>query len=204
MPAFDIPANLAFNTYSELVAGINDWLDRADLTGVAQQMISLAERELRRQLQPYFGEKTAAIAVVGGFGALPADCGTIRRLAYRGEPLNQITAFSVEDGPCMPIGYTLEQGGIRVWPAGDYTLAVLYHADLPQLSASNPSTDLLQQHPDLYFYGALMLGGVYLADPDAKSTYGTLYGAALESAKEYMMRQRYSGPLVPRFRMAMP
>ena len=55
MPVFDVPANYAFDTYDELAAAINDWLDRSDLTGTAQQMIALCEARLRRELVPCAG-----------------------------------------------------------------------------------------------------------------------------------------------------
>ncbi len=205
MPAFDIPANLAFDTFDKLVSGINDWLDRDDLTGpVPQQMIALAEAEIRRRLQPYFTEKSTSIAVTNGYGELPSDYGILRRVSLGGWPLSQVSAFTVEDGGCIPVGYSIEDKGLRIWPQGDYVVAVLYQPFLPALSSTTQSTDLLQQHPDLYFYGALVLSGAYLSDENAKSTYGTLFNAAMASAQEYLMRQRYAGPLVPRLGFRVP
>ncbi|MGL5734742.1 MAG: phage adaptor protein, partial [Beijerinckiaceae bacterium] len=75
MPAFDVPANRAFDDYNGLVDAINDWLDRSDLEGVAQQMIALAESNMRRELQPFFLETSASVTTVDGIGAFPTDYG---------------------------------------------------------------------------------------------------------------------------------
>jgi hypothetical protein len=201
MPAFDIPANLAFDTYDGLVSSINDWMDRSDLSGFAQQMIALSEARMRRELTPYFGEKNVAVAVTAGFAPLPTDYGTIRRVVMRGVPLNNIGAYTTECSPGVAQGYSVEQSSLRIWPAGDYAVTVLYQPELPQLSAANPATDLLQRQPDLYFYGALMFANGYVADDARAVLFKQLWDEAMDSAKQYFLRQKYPGPLVPRLRV---
>lgn len=200
MPAFDVPANFAFDTYDELVAAINDWMDRSDLSGFAQQMVALAEARMRRELSPYFNETSATLGVVGGLAALPSGYGTLQRVVYRGSTLNAISAFS-DEGGCIPIGYSVEQSSLRIWPAGDYTVTILYRPELPQLSATNTSTELLQRHPDLYFFGSLMFANGYVTDDARAGMFKQLWDEALDSARQYFLRQKYSGPLVPRLRV---
>ena len=52
MTAFIINSNLAFDNYSELIAAINNWLDRDDLTAVCPQFIALAEDKIRKRIEP--------------------------------------------------------------------------------------------------------------------------------------------------------
>lgn len=201
MPAFDVPANLAFDTYSELVAAINDWLDRSDLDGVAGQMIALCEARLRRELVPYFSQISADVDAVDGLAAFPTDFGTLVRVVYDRRDLPQVSVGAALDIPTSyaePYAYTIEAAGLRLWPATDSTVTLLYQPTLPQLSEALPGTDLLSLHPDLYFYGALMFAQGYLANDNRAMLFKQLWDEALDSAKRYFLRQSFAGPLVPR------
>lgn len=201
MAVFDVPALYALTSYSDLVAALNDWLDRGDLTGAAQQFIALAEARMRRELAPYFGETTTAINLTGGMGALPSDCGIITRVSYAGSRLPQLSPGAALDVPTTysePVGYTVETGGLRVWPNLDCVVSVLYEQSLVSLSEATPTNGLLDAHPDLYFYGAAMFALGYVANDERAALFKGLWDEALESAKTYLTRQRFAGPLVPR------
>ncbi|MBS4048108.1 MAG: hypothetical protein KG075_17310 [Alphaproteobacteria bacterium] len=200
MPAFDVPANLAFDNYGELIAGINDWLDRSDLTGSAPTMIALAESRLRRELAPFFVEKSASISVTAGVGAFPDDFGTLTLVSCDGKPLVQVSPFAALDIPASSVAsaYTIEASGIRVWPAGDFTVTLLYKPALPQLTETTPTASLLSAHPDLYFFGAMMFAEGYVANDPRASLFKGLWDEAIAEAKVYLTRQSFGGPLVPR------
>ena len=204
MPVFNVPDNYAFDNYTKLVAAINDWLDRSDLTGVAQQMISLAEARMNRELSPLFRETSASLVTVAGFAALPANTGQVRRVTYAGAALRSLPQLSAVEAVNIPItyvepyAYTLEQGGIMLWPQGAFTISVLYVPLLANLTAANPSNDLLSLHPDLYFFGTLFWGEVYEADDPRAARVKALWDEALQSAKVFFTKQKFGGPLVPR------
>lgn len=201
MPAFSVPQNLAFDSYGDLVEAINDWMDRADLTGAAQGMIALAESRMRRELTPYFSEVSANVTSVDGVAALPSDFGTLNRVIYDGQALPQLSVSGATHVPTdysRPYAYTIEASGLRLWPNGDYTVTLLYQPELSQLSEATPSNTLLDKHPDLYFFGSLLFAHGYLADDSRAATFKALWDEALESAKAYFARQRFAGQLVPR------
>ena len=200
MPAFDVPANYAFDSYDALVSAINDWLDRTDLDGSAQGMIALAEARLRRELTPLFSEVGGTVACVEGIGALPADCSTLARVIYDGSVLPQLSSRSIGDygDGARPCAYTLEAGGLRLWPALTATVSVLYQPALVSLSEGTPNNELLDKHPDLYFFGALLFAEGYLANDSRAAVFKGLWDEALAEARRYFMAQRYAGPLVPR------
>ena len=201
MPAIYVPGNYAFETYSELVAALNDWLDRADLDGVAGQLIALCEARLRRELAPLFLQASAdVITVATGLGVLPADYGTLDRVIYGTRVLPNLGATT---GPLMadasePWAYTLEADGLRLWPAFAGTVTLLYQPTLPALSADTPSTDLLVKHPDLYFHGAMLFAEGYLANDRRAANFKALWDEGLAEAKQYLTRQKFAGPLVPK------
>ena len=200
MTAFSVPANLAFDSYYELVSGINDWLDRNDLTGAAQQMIALCEARLNRELAPYFNETSLSVVTVDGFGAFPADFGTLERVVYGTRALPQISLGNALDvqAHSEPYAFTIEAGQIRVWPAGNFTLTLTYRPRLVALSESSPNSDLLSAHPDLYFFGSLMFAHGYEANDSRAAMFKQLWDEAIDSARRYLTMQRFGSRLVPR------
>lgn len=192
---------MAFSNYSELVASINDWLDRSDLSGVADDMIVLAESRLRRELAPYFTEtSTTSTSASTGAVTLPGDVGTINRVIYDGQAIPQIDKAVAADGATgtVPVAYTVEAGAVRLWPAGAYEVTILYNPIVPHLTATNPTNAVFLAHPDLYFYGAMLYANGYLSDDQRAASFAQLWDASLEEAKRYMTRQAFAGPLVPK------
>ena len=202
MTAFIINANLAFDNYGELIAAINDWLDRDDLTAVCPQFIALAEDKIRRRIEPYFLEVSTTLTTDEmGFSALPVDFKQAKRVISDKEPIYQRSPNAVgnmtEDTTCVA-GFTLEKGGLRVWPAAVQTLELLYQPLLPRLTNGNPTNSLLDLYPSLYFYGAMSFALTYLEDDERAGQYLTLFEQALGEVASYYREQRQAGPMVAR------
>lgn len=191
---------MAFANYTDLVASINDWLDRSDLTGAAPDMIALAESRMRRELSPLFAERSADLtSLATGIAAVPADFGTLDRVIYDGATLNQlgeVPAANLGTGT-VPLAYTIEANAIRLWPAGAYDITILYHPVLSFLTVANPTTVLLDSHPDLYFHGAMLYAHGYVKDDPRAAQFKALWDEALEEAKRYFTRQVFSTSLKP-------
>ncbi len=201
MTAFAVPANLAFDNYTDLADAISDWMNRNDLTGSVPSMVALAEARMRRELVPHFSEVSTSVVTADGLGTLPSDYGTLNRVMYDNRhlpQLSQVAASHVSTSATVPYAYTIEAGNIRTWPAGDFTLSVLYQPLLPQLSAANPSNTLIETHPDLYFYGAMMFAEGYVANDERAGLFKALWDEALDSARRYFVRQKLAMPLTPR------
>lgn len=205
MTVFAVPANLAFDTYSALIDAISDWMNRSDLTGSAPQMIALAEARIKRKMKPFFNETTVQVATTEGLGSLPTDCGELLRVIYDHDTLPRRSILNVSDldydtSAVRPTSYTLEADGIRIWPACDVTLDILYRLTLPQLSEAEPSNAFLVDHPDMYFFGAMMFAEGYVANDARASLFKGLFDEALEEVATYMSAQKYAGALAPRLR----
>ena len=197
MPAFDVTANLAFDTYDELIAAIGDWLDRSDLTGNAPQMIALCEARLRRELQPLMSETSATVDVVAGVGVFPTDCDIIRLVEYDGGALDQVNPIhgrqfpSSEFDETSPRAYSMEANRLNVWPQTNCTLTVFYKPKLAALSDANPANTLLEEHPDVYFFGSLLFANGYVADDNRAALFKGLWDESIAECKRFLGRQKW-------------
>lgn len=192
MTAFSVPANLAFDDYDSLSAFIQDWMNRNDLEGSVESMVALTEARMRRELQPLFSETSASVTASSGVAALPSDCDTVRSVFYGSLPLREVSPDAGRDyvEGDSPAAYSLEAGGIYLWPANDVTVTVLYQPKLQRLSSAAPTNTLLDEHPDLYFYGAMMFAEGYVANDPRAALFKQLWDEALDSAKRFFLRQR--------------
>jgi len=195
MTAFLVPNNLAFEDYPSLTAFISDWMDRADLEGSVESMVALTEAMMRRELSPKFYETQASVSVTAGVGALPDDCDFIRSVLAEGIPLHEVSPDSGRDylTGATPAAYSQENDAIYVWPANDASVDILYQREFPRLSEASPTSELLSQHPDLYFYGAMMFAEGYVANDTRAALFKSLWGEAMASANRFFLRQRRKG-----------
>ena len=202
MTTFTVPANLAFDSYASLSSAIADWLDRSDLAGVVPQLIALAEAEFSTELEPLLSEVTVNLtADVNGVVVLPADYGTLSVVRYgTRRNLPQVTAARALDVPkgTVPYAYSLEADVLRIWPSCAVTVTLIYQPKLPQLSTSQPTNFLLDTYPHIYFYGAMMFAEGYLANDARAVGFENRFRAAIERVRQFLIKQRYAGPLVPR------
>lgn len=201
MTAFAIQANEAFDNFEELVAAINDWLDREDLEAACPQFIAMAEDEMRIALDPVFLEASTSLTTdATGYSALPADAQRVSRVIIDNRIVPAWSTFApdYEHQGSVARGFTLERGGLRIWPGGAYTATVLYQPLLPRLTNENPTNQLLDLFPSLYFYGAMVFAHAYLEDDERAASFRALFDNMLEKVRQYYVSQRTSGPLTPR------
>lgn len=200
MPAFYVPENLAFDNYDALIAALNDWLDRDDLTNAAPTMIARAEDDMILGLEPSFLDKSATVTCSGGVGALPTDYGTGVAVIYNGRHIPQVSPEMGREyvAGSTPVAFTIESAVIRLWPETDASVTLLYRPRLVRLSDANASNELLSRFPSLYFDGAIAKAGEYIRDPEVISFATASFRDMLKRASRYFTNQRYAGPLVPR------
>ncbi len=194
-------------SYATLVTAIEEWMDRADLSGQSDTLIQLCEARLRRELQPFLSETSTNVTVTSGVGTLPADMDSIRLVIYDGGELMQVPPaqgrqFKNEDGTAIePSAFSLEAGQIYLWPAVSVTVTVLYQPKLSGLTSSNTTNHILANHPDVYLFGALMYAEGYTMNDSRAANFEALWSGALDQVKAYLSRQRrvkvrYPGPAV--------
>lgn len=154
---------MALDSYSDLVGAICDRMNDSGLSTMAPEFIRLAEASFNRRLSSVDQEGTATI---------PADASIPMPTDYKGAmslrindypPLKQLSADDFqtkwsEANPARPENFAIFGAAIHLGPEPDttYTLTMTYMRTLTPLSEVNTTNWLLEQHPDLYLYGALI------------------------------------------------
>jgi hypothetical protein len=197
---------MALSTYTELKAAVASWLARSDLTSQIPDFITLAESKLNRTLRTRQMEQRST-ATAAEYMELPTGFLELRNIQINGSSkytLEQRAPFemdALDDGASgQPSRYCLLANQIQLAPVpdGTYTLEIDYWEVIPPL-ASNASNWLLAAAPDLYLYGALLEGSIYMLDDPRIPLWQAGYAQVLQQMQSADRRARWSGsPLAVR------
>ena len=195
------------SNYTELLAEVEDWAKRPDLTAKIPDFVLYAEKRMNRDLTddakntPRQMESSADVTISSQTAALPSDFLKVRRLYITTDPITVLqyltpdvfwstNAASVSG---TPTAYTIEGSNLvfAKSPDGTYTGKLTYQAAIPAL-VSNTTNWLLTAAPDMYIYASLISLAQYTRDTEYLNSVSTLY----EEAKEALMNGgKYGGAL---------
>ena len=196
---------MALSTYTELKTSIGDWLNRADLTSVIPDFISLAEAQVERTLRTRQMIVRANASFDAEYGAVPSDFLETKSLKLTSTnpqtPLEFLSIDALDNkaaeytGSGKPRFFGVVGGQFRIVPTPDatYTTELTYYAKLTKLSSSVATNWLLTSNPDIYLYGALLQAAPYLQDDARIQTWATLYERALNDSQTADDRGASSG-----------
>jgi hypothetical protein len=180
---------MPFSTFTELVSSVQDTLNRADLTPVVPDFITLAETQLNRRLKTQdMITRNDAFVIDAQYVALPVDflrrrliritsTSPTQKLEYRTPDQMADWRTQHADTPGQPTYFTAAGGFLEVERAPDmtYTAEFSYYSKIPALTSANPTNWLLRRHPDAYLYGALLQSAPYLKDDERIQVWQSLY-----------------------------
>lgn len=161
------------NTYTGLKDAVAGWLDRDDAETLAAipVMIRLAEVQMQRRLDCREMQAVTPLTLSGEAEALPVDFAGVKSFRLQTDPTRALEFvqpdFMDDDhGSGAPSRYAIAGSDFLLSPVpdGEYTARLRYRTRIEPLSASNPTNWVLESHPDLYLFGALMHAGPYLKD----------------------------------------
>jgi hypothetical protein len=196
---------MALSTYTELKTSIGDWLNRADLTTVIPDFISLAEAQVERTLRTRQMIVRANASFDAQYGAVPSDFLETKSLKLTSTnpqtPLEFLSIDALDNkaseytGSGKPRFFGVVGGQFRIVPTPDatYTTELTYYAKLTKLSSTVATNWLLTSNPDIYLYGALLQAAPYLQDDARIQTWATLYERALNDSQTADDRSASSG-----------
>tara|TARA_R100001086_G_C11780231_1_gene243413 strand:- start:99 stop:749 length:651 start_codon:yes stop_codon:yes gene_type:complete len=204
---------MAITTYSELKSTVADMLNRSDLTAIVPTFIALAEAGFTRDpdatpipgIRHWRMQNRATATLSDQYLALPTDWLETVRLHLQGNGTNVLVYADIdtmaqlredgEDTAGEPQYYNHSEGAIEVYPTPDqdYTAELMYLQRIPALSDSNTSNWLLEYHPDVYLYGALIHSAPYLKDDARIPVWADLYRAAAGALNAQSKRAKTSG-----------
>ena len=199
---------MAITNYTNLQTTIADFLNRDDLTSVIPTFIQLAEADMNRSIRHWQMEKRATAPQDAGdeYMQIPADWLETIRLTV---PSNGTSAVTMTSRAAMadiraknenistvtPYYYAHADGQFELYPTPveDMTFELLYYSKISSLGASNATNWLLNDHPDVYLYGALVHSAPYLAEDARTAVWKTLYQEAVQKVNMAAENARYSG-----------
>lgn len=192
---------MALASYSDLTSQVARWLDRSDLTSDIPTFILLTEAKIRRKLRGAVA--TATVTVSTDTTTLPADYQEAVSLyhagsTYHGEiallSSNQLSERRVN----LPSSGVPQYGAIlnRVLtvaptPQQSYDLTLNYYADIESLSSTQTTNWLLDEHPDVYLYGALAEAEPFLKNDERLGLWQGQFLEGLDAIELKYQRQHY-------------
>lgn len=187
--------------YTQLLSSVADLMHRSDLTSVIPNFVMIVEAKLNRHLRVRQMETVlAATPITDGVVTLASDIADVKSLwvpGYEGTPLKRQSIDSVISRQVQTLSTMYARRGARdlLFDGAGSVQGVLYQK-IPALSDTNTSNWLLDDHPDVYLYGALVEASIYTKQ-DA-SVYSTQYQTALNEVASN--EERFTGPLIARAR----
>lgn len=199
---------MSISTYSELSTAIAGWLDRADLTGLIPDFITLAEAQIARDVKCRAMVKRATASVSTQYADAPTDAleyiniqitssGSIKRLQYMTPEQMDYAFDSASTG--TPTHYTILGDEIQFAPVPDaaFTVEIAYYGRFVAL-ATTLTNWLLANHPGIYLYGALMQAEPYIQNDQRALTWYTMYQREIDALNKQEQRASLAGPLMMR------
>lgn len=156
---------MALANYTDLVAAINGWLNRSDMTTIAPDLIALAEAEFNRSLRAIDMEGRATATLSGEALAVPTDFLGLRSIAVDDTFFEQVSPqelFDIKSTAGTPRMVAVIDGQFYFRPApSSGTVAIDYYQRIPALTSGSPTNWLMTKHPDLYLFAALAQAEFY-------------------------------------------
>ena len=198
---------MALDTFSNLKSLVADYLARDDLTTQIPDFIRLAESRMDKELRVRELIKRATTTTTADDDTvnLPTDFLGVIDIFVEGNPKQQLdyvtpSQYSAVYGGSVkgkPKIFTVLGKEFRLGPKPDtnYTIEILYHERIPNLSDSQTTNDILTHYPDLYLYGTLIEAEPFLQNDARVQTWLGLYGNAVSAATVSDEQGKFTGVL---------
>lgn len=164
---------MSFDTYSDLQAGVANWLQRANLAAIIPDLIMMGEKRIFRTVRVRVMETALNGTISSGVLAVPDDYLDLK-FAYLDNtpaiPLKRVSGSQVYQqypyrasvGKPQIIGREGSSFIFGPYPDSDYTVNGIYYAK--PASIQTEANALYVANPDLYLFAALCEAAPYLKD----------------------------------------
>lgn len=184
-----------FATYADLKASIADELNRDDLSSAIGGFIRLMESQTERQLRTRdMIALNQSFTIANEFEPIPADMLEVRSIVLNTDQVIELEYLTASDlsefkrselnigrpSKFSVVGSNFQFARV---PDTSYTATIIYFQKIPKLSDTTTSNWLLENHPDIYFYGSLLNSAPYLKDDARVAVWGALYQNACDALK---------------------
>lgn len=208
--ALNVSTNSAIYDYSTLRDEWENRLDRDDLTALFPQFVQMAEAFMRKHLRVLDQETTTSLTASAELVALPTDCLSIRSVHIEGSPSPDYALRGMSPAAlahefngisaAVPVAYAQINGFLKLAPppSSSVTLSVIYIARFNPLTETITTNWILDDHPDVYFYGVLAQACDHIRDDAGFARYWAAFTSAVSDLRRARTNDRWgSAPLVP-------
>jgi len=197
---------MAIGTFAELKTAAANWLDRSDLTDRIPEFIALAEARFNRILRIRDME-TVSTAISTSAGtreySLPTGFVQMKEFHLTTDPITPLAYITPEmmsrlqagSTKAKPKVFTIIADNVRLGPNPDavYTTSMLYYKTFTALSASNTTSEMLTNNPDVYLYGTLLEAEPFIMNDARVQLWATAFRQAVEDIQNQDNKDRHSG-----------
>ena len=197
---------MAIGTFAELKVAAANWLDRSDLTDRIPEFITLAEARFNRILRIRDMETVStAISTTAGTReySLPTGFVQMKEFHLSTDPITPLSYITPEmmsrmwagSSKAKPQVFTIIADNVRLGPNPDavYTTSMLYYKKFTALSASNTTSDMLTNNPDVYLYGTLLEAEPFIMNDERVALWATAFKQAIDDIQFQDNKDRHSG-----------
>lgn len=186
-------------TRAELLADLDSWLARDDLSAGGEQttILRIAQAIINRRVRTSDLELVTTLVCTGRTTALPTGCLGIVSLTLDSSldrTVQYLTPERIREAPIWnnqgggltdntASAYTIEAKSITLAPAptvtAPVTLDLVIYSKLSDLVNDSDTNDLLTNNYDLYLWALLEAAAVYLEDTELQLKYNGLFSRTL-------------------------
>lgn len=204
----------AVETYQDLQDHLADTLVRTDLTTPMTTFIQMAESSFKRDKRVRKLSDRGDFSISADGSSLPTDFMSLESWYHDGPtnfgPIEIVNAdmighlkgsrYGGQVG--VPAHAAIVDGKARYAPVpnGTFTTQMTYWRKVDVLSGSNTTNWLLEDHPDIYIYGALVHTAPYLKDDPRLQVWSSLLEKGISELDQATEDEMFSGTLKRHFR----
>ncbi len=179
---------MALDSFSNIKAAVQEWMDRSDVAGRADDFITLAEGHFNLELRCREMVTTSADNTpTSGAITLPTDFVQMVRVVEQTSPrreLSYIPAQTADRNYDNTAGvsseYTIIGTTLKTYPLSSNDLELTYYQQIPALSDSNTTNWLLDKYPNIYLATSIMEAARYFRDEEEYRTQAQRVGGMIQ------------------------
>ena len=193
---------MSIQTFAELKTAVTNWMARPELNSQVNDFIAIAESRMNRRLRLQLMEQVSVFSIQYQQSPVPLLFRGVRSLKLD-SPRRQLKYISPEqyydryadNATGAPRDFTILNQRIYFGPVpdGTYSGILIYWRGFQPLSDESPTNDLLTYHPDMYLFGSLVAGEMYLHNDPRFAMWRQEHDRILQEMVTEDRRDRVSG-----------
>lgn len=188
-------------SYAALQDDIAKFLDNDDVSDKIPTFIRICEARLNRLVRTRQMEYRVIATISTQFATLPSDFLEMRNIQVNSTPVTALQYVTPQEADRIrqsqlqgrPQYFSVVANRLELIPVPKEPINVemVYYTKIPALSDTQTTNWMLERHYDVYLYGALVQGALYLKD-DATS-WATLFDSAIDEVVVDDQRSQFHG-----------